>query len=615
MIFRRNCVFSIKIVLLFLLLCCFKTDSENDKILICCEEDFRLFMEHTKENRSKIFIKIPEPLKGPADEKKKALKRSKRSSADGTKSVKRCEKIRKLFASIDPASLCESSSCKTCKETKSVINGCALSDYHVSPEAVKILSATISECLKPCHYINTILNEIHTMFSNIDGSFQQIPQTTQAGTTQAETTNDTSNVPTAEPEPENVEQEVTEPEKVQLIDETLDTSSFIPENDDERFNAAEIENRVNMSSLTLFEVSTNMEPAKIEQETEENLNEVVVIPVLSENISSHMTRTESIESLSSVEVCGSNSNIDEDSREWTILDAVNDDSDSDGKSSVSDENEAFVEVHAEYEENKEDADKQANEEQQEILPAKENASEDLNITDDHFGKKSFERSIDPSIETKISENIEALSSSSGQKIDAQNEINLNLIPEVIVTSTPMPQTEKLDALNSTENGSDTDYDSFNYNFDVSIEGSFKAPENLNNENSNPWNVNRQISDSPIQESPSKSLERTESAEVQENLNNGVTEGSLNRESLSFIEVVEVERQPEPEPMQYDEVNNNNDNNNNDPIAPIAPMRSYNPTEVLHSNQRINAAIHTMLQMGFDNDGMHKLSAIRNLINN
>lgn len=85
------------------------------------------------------------------------------------------------------------------------------------------------------------------------------------------------------------------------------------------------------------------------------------------------------------------------------------------------------------------------------------------------------------------------------------------------------------------------------------------------------------------------------------IENSRNDQSVNRPSAVDVSDLEEEHF-DHEPMQFDDVNNNiNDDNNNDPQM-AAPQPSHDPSYLYHTNERINAAIHSMIQMGFDNEG-------------
>jgi hypothetical protein len=484
-----------------------------------------LFLEQCK--GAKIFIKLPELAK-PSVEEKKALKRTLKkqsSETSTTKAKKKCAKICKLLSSIDPANLCESSSCQCCKETKNVINGSTLSDYHVSPEAIRILSSTISDCMKPCHYINSILNEITTMFAQIDGGIGSFEASTSSSTPVV--------IPTTSENLINLDTPQQD-EKVEKIPEVVEEIV-------EKVKLNEVE-----ASVPVIEVSSDekietivIDPSTSSQQT---VSEVADNIIDVDESDKPLSKAVSIETLSSVEICGSNSNIDEDSREWTILDAMND-NESDEKS----DDEPFFEVNQEN-----------IEEQIDLTQSEQQVQTDADKKDNLEVSNKF-----PSVE---------------QNILKPEDISLTSATSKSLDDTPQP----IEAVVTIEQNA-------NETMNSSIAITSEAVKSITNEPLSTINLTMNGVEIKI---PSTSAEVTQpfpkfdTSVIYE-------PGKFSPETKSFGVVSFNGKSSDSSSVTSSSSTTSNE---------VPKVTNYDPNFRYHHNDKINKSIHSMIQMGYDNEG-------------
>jgi hypothetical protein len=194
-------------------------DAENDKILISCEEDFRLYIEQGQ-GKKVFFSVIRAPTQQDEDDevamdaedsndRQKSDRRSRKSTRDEEKqkraskrlaekmrsaeeklrteaerhsrcsdkherktaerlerAKKRCDQIRSLIGAFDPANLsCEENAYASTSSNASAIppavNNPATDVLNASPEIIRIVSnAILAGCLQPANFINKMLTEI-----------------------------------------------------------------------------------------------------------------------------------------------------------------------------------------------------------------------------------------------------------------------------------------------------------------------------------------------------------------------------------------------------------------------------------------------------------------------
>lgn len=481
-----------------------------------------LFLEQCK--GAKIFIKLPEQPKPYVEEKKavkRTLKKQSSETSTTTKAKKKCAKICKLLSSIDPANLCESSTCQCCKETKNVINASTLSDYHVSPEAIRILSSTISDCMKPCHYINSILNEITTMFAQIDGGISGFESATTSSAFNPSPSENLINLETP--------QEVPKEEKIEKVPEIVE----------------EIVEKVQLNEdfsppIPIVEVSCVEKIETIEIESSVASQEVPDTVLDVDEADKSLSKAISIETLSSVEICGTNSNIDEDSREWTILDAMNDD-ENDAKS----DEEPFFEVDQDNVEEKIDLTKSENDRESNKFPSVEQQIlKPQDISFSSYKSQSLDISpppIEPTVITIEQNSDETMTST----VTSNGDETLKSVADSSTTSKPSNQS----TLNDNE-------------FPIPSTSAQATPE-----------------------TPEKSFPKFDTSVTYE-------PGKFSPETKSFGVVSFTEKSEKSQ----------NSSLNSEKSSTEVKVDNYDPKFRYHHNDKVNQSIHSMIQMGYDNEG-------------
>lgn len=116
------------------------------------------------------------------------------------KAKRRVEQIRSIIGSIDPANLNANEQAAAEVNVGASTSSSDNAVIHPSPETIRVLSSAIAGCLQPCNLINKILNEVIGMIPQMEVpppySENQQPESPKIQTSQATNTSD-ANTPVA----------------------------------------------------------------------------------------------------------------------------------------------------------------------------------------------------------------------------------------------------------------------------------------------------------------------------------------------------------------------------------------------------------------------------------
>lgn len=252
---------------------------------------------------------------------------------------KRCEQIRQIIGSMDPANLnstAESSiNAGASSSQMAQISSDPMAILHPSPETIRLLSNAIAGCLQPCSLINKILNEIIGMVPQpaAETATQASPQTSSDQQQQTEFPRQNSATNTSE-----FSTPVTGHPSSQEIEALFKEAAQELEKMNEIVNANKsMEGSTNTlaSSFTgvtqIERVFHNITDSAISNVTIVN-NETPETYAYNDNVDGEEKHPESFKIItppksmrsreSSIEVHDVNSMMSDDSRDWTLLDAA-----------------------------------------------------------------------------------------------------------------------------------------------------------------------------------------------------------------------------------------------------------------------------------------------------
>lgn len=251
---------------------------------------------------------------------------------------RRVEQIRSLIGSIDPANLNSSTSSNEQQQKEEDFNVGAStsaensgSDVHPSPETIRLLSNAIAGCLQPCSLINKILNEVIAMIPQmVDPMIPPPPyaetQTDVSMEQKSQSTN-TSNVSTPVQQASNeiealFKEAAKELEKMNEIvnsSKTMETSASSSSGLTAVTQIERVFSNINDSAISNATIVNMDEQDEIFDQTDET---DATKPPIEEEFKI-ITPRKSRES--SIEVHDVNSLMSDDSRDWTILSAADQD--------------------------------------------------------------------------------------------------------------------------------------------------------------------------------------------------------------------------------------------------------------------------------------------------
>lgn len=263
---------------------------------------------------------------------------------------KRCEQIRQIIGSMDPANLNTASQetsfnvgASTSAEQTSADPSLAV--LHPSPETIRLLSTAIAGCLQPCSLINKILNEIiafvpqpaaeATSQASAQTSSDQQQQTEIPRQTTATNTSDLNTPTTGHPSNQEIEALFKEAAKeLEKMNEIVNNSKAMDGSTNSLASS--------MTGITQVErVFQNITDSAISNATiinsgppeyEDQIDNVATrgtSPQVEDDYKI-VTPPKSMRSReSSIEVHDVNSMMSDDSRDWTMLDAVGNDDEGD----------------------------------------------------------------------------------------------------------------------------------------------------------------------------------------------------------------------------------------------------------------------------------------------
>lgn len=308
-----------------------------------------------------------EKVKVEEERRSKCSDKYERKSAERLeKARKRCEQIRQiLYGSTDPANLHDSSSTSAASSSNTTAQSSvdpALAVLHPSAETIRLLSSAIAGCLQPCNLINKILTDIIGMVPTPAGEVTSPPQSAQSAQP-------------AQPQKSSDQQQQTENPRQNIA---TNTSSFVntplstahPSSQEiealfkeaakelEKMNEI-VNNNKSMEGSSLSVGSSTSAITQVEQVpmsfTESTISDSTVINV---EVSQQAAKTDNVDGRSkspdieddfnilsppkslmrsresSIEVHDVNSMMSDDSRDWTMLDAISNEQGEDDTSAL-----------------------------------------------------------------------------------------------------------------------------------------------------------------------------------------------------------------------------------------------------------------------------------------
>lgn len=269
-----------------------------------------------------------EKLRSVEDRRSKNPEKYERRNAERLeRAKKRCEQIRHIIGSIDPANLSPTTAGTPTPAVDNSIDY-SLAVLHPSAETIRLLSNAIAGCLQPCNLINKILNEIIGMVPQPAATEptslnDQQMQTEVPPQTSAATNTSDMNTPTIPTNPSSHEIEALFKEAAKELEKMNEIVN----------NSRSTSLASSMTGITQVErVFNNISDSAISNATivnNEDSDDMVDAshssPIHDFNIVSPHKSMRSRES--SIEVHDVNSMMSDDSRDWTILDASNDQED------------------------------------------------------------------------------------------------------------------------------------------------------------------------------------------------------------------------------------------------------------------------------------------------
>lgn len=363
----------------------FQLDSENDEILVACEEDFRLYLEQGKgrkiffcaNNKQSFDDGIDESIPMDAEESQlKTCERRSRKSRDEEKqrrhakklteklkhleekcskegyrssekrehkqaerlekAKRRVEQIRSIIGSIDPANLNSTNNSNEQTTDFNVGASTSASDnaaIHPSPETIRVLSSAIAGCLQPCNLINKILNEVIGMIPQMEVlpppyTENQQSESPKQQTSQATNTSDANSPVAVRQASHEIEALFKEAAKeLEKMNEIVNCSKSVMETSSTGSSStgatAETQIERTFANITDSAIS-NATVINVDPRDATDGNASMFMSLMDDEFKSATPSKLMRSRESSIEVHDVNSMISDDSRDWTILDQEED---------------------------------------------------------------------------------------------------------------------------------------------------------------------------------------------------------------------------------------------------------------------------------------------------